>query len=117
MSWSPAGCTSWMSHITVDSTPSSDGPHGVSCQSRSANLSAPVVANRAQSSSWSSASTFTQNRPDDWISGHDFDVCAGQNSTSGGSSDTEAKDWQGEPAGCRPGAGGTARGPLPATPT
>src|SRR3954453_2631346 len=102
MLWSPAGCTSWMSHITVDRTPSSDGPHGVSCQAKSANLSAPVVAKRAHRSSWSSASTLTQNRPDDWISGQDFDVCAGQNSTSGGSNDTDAKDWQAKPTGCPP---------------
>src|SRR4051812_50198984 len=96
MSWSPARRTASPSHITVESTLSSDGPHCVSCQVSPENLSAPVVANRAHRFSWSSARTLTQNLPESRISGQERDVCAGQNSTSGGAGDDHAAERGGQ---------------------
>ena len=41
----------------------------------------------------------TQNRPVASIAFHEFDTLVGQNNTSGGSSDSAAKDWQANPTG------------------
>src|SRR3954470_5965399 len=98
-SWSPAACTCSMSQCTVAMTPSIDGPQEVGCQLSPANLSPPLVANVLQRSIWSSASTLLLNEPEAWIRGQVEDVCAGQNSTSGGSSDTDVNDWQAKPTG------------------
>ena len=65
----------------------------------SANLSAAFDANTRLTSSWSSARMFTQNLPADWILGQLLDALAGQNSTSGGSSDNEAKEPMAMPTG------------------
>ena len=67
-----------------------------------ANLSAPVAPltpNVLASSRWSALSTFAQKCPARAIRGQVADSRLGQNSTSGGSSDTAANDWQANPAG------------------
>lgn len=46
-----------------------------------------------------SVSTLTQNRPVASMAFQDRDTLVGQNSTSGGSSDSAAKDWQAKPTG------------------
>ncbi len=82
------------------STPSSTGePDGAGVQPTAANLSSPARPNTALTSRWWCASTFTQNAPDDSISGQVRAVFAGQNSTSGGSSESAAKDWHANPTG------------------
>ena len=53
----------------------------------------------ARIAAWSSASTFTQNCPARSICGQAREVSAGQNRTSGGSSETEVNDWQVRPTG------------------
>ena len=49
--------------------------------------------------SWCSSSTFTQKWPARWIRGQVLDVFAAQKSTSGGSSDTEVKEFAAIPTG------------------
>ena len=55
--------------------------------------------NRADTSFCFSCSTLTQNFPLASIACHDRDTLVGQNSTSGGSSDSAANDWQAKPTG------------------
>src|SRR6185312_1588682 len=74
--------------------PSSEG-----CQSIPANLSGSLEPKRAETCFWCSVSMLTQNRPLDSMAFHDRDTLVGQNSTSGGSSDSAAKDWQAKPTG------------------
>ncbi|GGU18095.1 hypothetical protein GCM10010178_07740 [Lentzea flava] len=64
-----------------------------------ANLSAPALPNTVEISRWSSARTFTQNAPDEAIADQLRDVRCGQNSTSGGSSESAANAWQANPTG------------------
>ena len=52
-----------------------------------------------ETGSWSAARKLTQNRPERWIDGQALDVFAGENSTSGGSSETDMKLWQVIPTG------------------
>ena len=54
----------------------------------------PWLAIVLESRAWSAPRKLTQKRPDRWISGQARDVFAGQNSTSGGSSETLENDWQ-----------------------
>ena len=65
-------------------------------------MSPPLVAKVLHSSSWSSARTLTLNDPEPWIRGQLREPFDGQNSTSGGSSETEVKDWQAKPTGSAP---------------
>src|SRR5215469_10953379 len=74
-------------------------PDGDGDQDTSANLSAPLVPNTRASFSWPAASTFAQKWPALAIRGQVADARLGQNSTSGGSSDRAANDWQAKPAG------------------
>ena len=74
--------------------PSSDG-----CQSIPANLSGSLEPNRAEMSFCFSCSTLTQNFPLASMAFHERDTFVGQNSTSGGSSDSAANDWQAKPTG------------------
>ena len=67
-------------------------PSGEGLQSIPANLSGSLEPNRADTSFWSSCSTLTQNFPLASIACHDRDTLVGQNSTSGGSSDSAAND-------------------------
>ena len=71
-------------------------------QETPANLSVPLAAKPLERSSWSWESRFTQKNPARCICGHARDVLAGQNSTSGGSSDTLVNDWQVIPTGRSP---------------
>src|ERR1700732_2898762 len=69
------------------------------CQSMPANLSGSFDPNRADTSFCFSVSTLTQNRPLASIAFQDRETLVGQNSTSGGSSDSAANDWQAKPIG------------------
>ena len=68
-------------------------------QSRPANLSGSREPKRAETSFWFSCRMFTQNRPLASIACHERLTFVGQNSTSGGSSESAAKDWQAKPTG------------------
>nr|CRL81951.1 hypothetical protein CPGR_05167 [Mycolicibacter nonchromogenicus] len=74
-------------------------PSGDGCQSTPANLSGSREPKRAQTSFCSSARMLTQNFPLDSMACQDRDCLVGQNSTSGGSSDNAANDWQAKPTG------------------
>src|SRR5699024_1918370 len=101
--WSPASCSSSRSISIAASVPGRAGaplPPGV--QSTPANLSPPETAKPRHSSSWSWASTLISSRPASRIFGQLEEVLAGQNDTSGGSSDSEVTDWQAKPCGSAP---------------
>src|SRR6185437_16699473 len=74
-------------------------PRSEGCQSMPANLSGSLEPKRAETCFWFSVSMLTQNRPVASIAFQDRDTLVGQNSTSGGSSDSAAKDWQAKPTG------------------
>src|SRR3954452_25137493 len=65
----------------------------------SANLSSALLANTRHTSSWSSASRLTQNEPAARTLGQLDDDCPAQNSTCGGSSESEANDPMAMPTG------------------
>src|ERR1700761_3170739 len=79
-------------------------------QSIPANLSGSFDPNRAETCFWLSVSMLTQNRPLASIAFQDRDTLVGQNSTSGGSSDSAAKDWQAKPTAPAAGTGGVMGG-------
>ena len=82
------------------SVPSMIGdPSGESDQSISANLSGSREPKRADTSFWFSCRTFTQNLPLASMACQDRLTLVGQNSTSGGSRDSAANDWQAKPTG------------------
>lgn len=98
--WSPPSWTVATSQSMCASDPSMIGdPRPDGCQSIPANLSGSREPNRAETSRWSSASTFTQNLPDASIAAQDRDCFVGQNSTSGGSNESAANDWHANPTG------------------
>src|SRR6516165_9941047 len=84
----------WASEPSMIGEPSCEG-----CQSIPVNLSGSVEPNRAETSFCFSLSTLTQNRPLASMAFQDRDTLVGQNSTSGGSSESAAKDWQAKPTG------------------
>ena len=87
-------------HPTQVSTPASTGaPDGDGDQATPANLSAPRSPNTLARSCWPAVRTFAQKCPARAIRGQVAEEPAGQNSTSGGSSDSAANDWQAKPAG------------------
>src|ERR1700739_1793193 len=86
------------------------------CQSIPANLSGSFDPNRADTSFCFSVSTWTQNRPLASMPFHDRDTFVGQNSTSGGSSDSAANDWQAKPIGASACTGGMVVIPVPKWP-
>ncbi len=65
----------------------------------SANLSGALLAKTRQMSSWGSLRMLTQNLPASRILGHDVDVAPAQNSTWGGSSESEANEPTAMPTG------------------
>jgi hypothetical protein len=67
---------------------------------------------RTTNASWLRASTFTPNRPVRRIRAHVNDARAGQNETSGGSSETDASELTIIPAGSPPGAAVTKATPV-----
>src|ERR1700735_795959 len=103
--WSPAWCTASIVHPAQVSTSARTGaPEADGDQLRPANLSPPLVPKIRASSRWPAASTLAHRCPDRAIRGQVADDLPGQNSTSGGSSDTAANDWQAKPAGPCPSA-------------
>src|SRR4051794_41860516 len=99
MWWSPPSSTDSIEQSIQVSAPFSFGaPDGVGDQSTAANLSSPARPNTALTSRCSCDRTFTQNEPAASISGQVRDDLPGQNRMSGGSSESAAKDWQGEAA-------------------
>jgi hypothetical protein len=100
MWWSPASWTTdtWQStHVRAPSSTGAPVAEGV--HETVENLSVPAFPKTVDTSRWSSASTFTQNEPDDAIAAQLREVRCGQNTTSGGSSDNAAKAWQANPTG------------------
>ena len=59
----------------------------------------PLVANRADTSSWSSARKLTVSVRAAQIAGHDDDVDARENASSGGEAETEMTDVAVKPTG------------------
>jgi hypothetical protein len=59
----------------------------------------PGDARELVGAAWSSASTLTPKRPMALIAGQVVEVRAGEKLTSGGSSDSDANDWQVKPTG------------------
>src|SRR6185312_7290978 len=99
--WSPPSCSAQSVQSIHALTPSSTGaPDGAAHQRTPANLStaAPERAKPALRSRWSAARTLTQNLPTSRIRGQVDDERAGAKLTSGGSSDSEANDWQVKPS-------------------
>ncbi|ALE81565.1 hypothetical protein WY02_28050 [Pseudonocardia sp. AL041005-10] len=91
--WSPPSYSFHREQSTQAPTPSRTGePDGAAAQVTPANLSTPERANPALWCSWSAASTFTQNRPTSRMRGQVEDPRDGAKLTSGGSSDSDAKD-------------------------
>src|ERR687894_451084 len=84
----------WASVPSMIGDPSFEG-----LQSISANLSGSLEPKRAETCFCFSCSTFTQNLPLASMACHDRDTLVGQNSTSGGSNDSAANDWQANPTG------------------
>src|SRR5215218_1863982 len=74
--------------------PLADGRHPMRL-----NRSAPLVANTRQTSSWCSLRMLTVNLPASSILGHVDESFDAQNSTSGGSSDTDVNEFADTPMG------------------
>ncbi len=68
-------------------------------QSIPANLSGSREPKRAETCFCFSCRTFTQKLPLASIACQERDILVGQNSTSGGSSDSAANDWHAKPTG------------------
>src|SRR6266567_3906581 len=93
-----SACRGQASSVSTRIGPEGDGDHVTP-----ANLSVPVIPNLRASSCCPSASTLAQKCPARSISGQVAEVRLGQNSTSGGASDSAANAWQANPAGpCGP---------------
>src|SRR3712207_2946679 len=89
-----------MVQSTYTRIPSSSGaPVLDGDQATPSNLSTPLVAIRVESSCCASANRLTQKKPARCIAGQAREVLAGQNSTSGGDSDADEKDWHVIPTG------------------
>src|SRR5258708_19686392 len=82
-------------------------------QSIPANLSGSLEPNRAETSFCFSCSTLTQKCPLASMACHDRDTFVGQNSTSGGSSDSAPHHWPPQPP---PAPTATAGAPVPPAP-
>ena len=74
-------------------------PNSEGLQSIPANLSGSLDPNSAETSRCFSCRTLTQKCPVASMAFHDLDIFVGQNSTSGGSSDNAANDWQAKATG------------------
>jgi Ser/Thr protein kinase RdoA (MazF antagonist) len=102
ISWSPPGCTTASEQRSAAAIPVSSGRPSRRSQSRSANLSPPDRANAPATACWSAASTLTANRPVPRMCGQVVEVSAAQNSTSGGSRDSEVNELTASPTGPPP---------------
>src|SRR6185295_16048462 len=87
----------WANVPSMTGEPSFDGR-----QSSPANLSGSLEPKRAETSFCFSCRMFTQKCPLASMACQDRDNLVGQNSTSGGSSDSAANDWQANPTGASP---------------
>src|ERR1700677_2441156 len=83
----------------ADAPSSTGAPDGAALQPSAANFSAPGVANRRHTSSWSEPRTFTQNDAASRTLGKVVDDLPGKKATNGGSSETEVKEPTANPAG------------------
>src|SRR5438045_3721472 len=100
MWWSPPSTTVCTAQSIQVSEPVRIGaPDGAGDQSTAANLSEPARPNTMLTSRCSCERTLTQNEPTSRICGQVRDDFPGQNSTSGGSSDSAANDWHAKPIG------------------
>ena len=99
MVWSPASCSSRITHSIHATAPSSAGPHERSVYPTPSKRSVPLSANLRVASSWWPAMMFTQNRPLSRMPGQVVDDLAGQNRISGGSSDTDVTEFAAMPVG------------------
>src|SRR5260370_19244425 len=96
-------CTSTIRQVTHVSTPSMIGePDESGTQPTLANRSVLLRPNRVARSPCSAVSTLAQKTPARSILGQVDEVCAGQNSTSGGLMDSAANAWQENPTGWVP---------------
>src|SRR5829696_8988350 len=103
ISWSPASWMASISQSTHASTSLSRGlPVEAGCQPIPENLSPPLAAKTRQTSSWSSARTFTQNMPASRMVGQLLELLLAPKPTRGGSSETEKKEPTARPAGPSP---------------
>lgn len=87
-------CTAWIRQSIHAGTPSSSGAPvaGEGSWVTEANLSAPLTAKARHSPPWSAPRMLTQNAPARAMRGQVVDVRATMNATSGGSSESDAKD-------------------------
>src|SRR6476661_2423739 len=100
MVWSPPSYSACRSQSIQASALSSTGlPSGEDACSTPANLSAPERANCPARCRCSAGRMLLVNEPAFRSTGQVVDVRDGLNVTSGGSSDSAAKDWQVKPAG------------------
>src|SRR3954447_21573090 len=111
MVWSPPSYSAHRSPSIQATTSSSTGePWGLGVQRTPANLSPPDRAKFWETSSWPSASTFTQKRPISRSRGQVRDVRAGaggggrrggggEGRRGGGRRNSELNDWQVKPRG------------------
>src|SRR3546814_2068281 len=88
--------------IHASTPPSSGDPDPAWCQAMPANLSSSLDAKRRQIPSWSSARMLTQKDPAASMRGHVLELRPAKKATSGGSSDTEAKEPTAMPTGPSP---------------
>src|SRR5579859_5987526 len=97
--WSPARISSYSSQSSHATALPMAGPWERGRTSTPAKRSAPFLANWAQISAESDASTLTQKRPVARMPGHVVEVSAGHTAISGGLSDTAVKELHDMPTG------------------
>ena len=97
--WSPPSYSFHSAQSIHALTPSSIGAPDGPAASHAGELVRARAGEPGRSSSCSAASTFTQNAPTSRIRGQVVEVRAGAKLTSGGSSDSDANDWQVKPSG------------------
>ncbi|KUJ53750.1 hypothetical protein ADL25_08875 [Streptomyces sp. NRRL F-5122] len=97
-------CTAWIAQSIHAVVPVRRGApeNGAGSWSTPANLSPPLTAKPRHNAPWWLASTFTQKTPARAIRGQVVEARPTMNTTSGGSSESEEKDWQAKPAGAVP---------------
>ncbi len=99
-SWSPATCTCSTVQWMRMSTPGSPGPPERAGSQSSPSKRRPVdEPKRSMRSRCAWPRTLTVKRPASRMRGQDRPRWSAQKSTRGGSSETEAKDWQAKPTG------------------
>src|ERR671922_501949 len=111
--WSPVGCSATISHSRLArASVTSGAPPRPGSQSRPANRSAPAGVARSANRSCCHPSTLTPKRPARRIRDQVSELRAGENDTSGGSSETEGSEVTISPAGSPSGAAVTNATPV-----